>query len=118
MNLSRLEGKSWKNLRKLDRVFSQFRDIEDLMPITLAHALVIVGLNEGKSLQELADIGGISISNFSRYVLALSDRTRTGGLGSGYGLVVREQDPLNLRKNSYYLSPKGRLFLEEINEVL
>jgi DNA-binding MarR family transcriptional regulator len=88
------------------------------MPLTMAHALVIVGLNEGKSLQELADIAGISNSNLSRYILSLTDRTRTGGVGSGYGLMVREQDPLNLRKNNYYLSPAGRLVLEEISECL
>lgn len=113
-----IEGSALRKIRKLDRVFKSFREIEDLMPIAMAHALVVVGMNEGKSLQELADLTGISISNFSRYLLALSDRTRTGGPGSGHGLVVREQDPMNLRRNSYYLSPKGKLFFTDLVEVL
>lgn len=89
-----------------------------MMPITMAHALVVVGLHEGKSLQELAAGTGVSISNFSRYLLALSDRSRMGGPGTGLGLVVREQDPNNLRKNNYYLSPKGRIFFNELVEIL
>jgi DNA-binding MarR family transcriptional regulator len=109
-----MDTNALKKVRKLDRVFRHFRQIEDTMPITLAHALVAVGLNEGKSLNEIADSVDISVSNFSRYLLALSDRSRTGGPGSGYGLVIREQDPINLRKNSYYLSPQGKLFFNEL----
>jgi DNA-binding MarR family transcriptional regulator len=89
-----------------------------MMPITLAHALVTVALNEGKSLQELADLTHVSISNFSRYLLALSDRQRTGGPGSGFGLVIREQDPTNLRKNNYWLSDRGKEFVKELLEII
>jgi DNA-binding MarR family transcriptional regulator len=118
LSVAPVEGPSLKKIRKLDRAFRLFRDIEDTIPLPLAHALVSVALNEGKSLQELADASGISLSNMSRYMLSLSDRSRTGGPGSGFGLVVREQDQSNLRKNSYYLSDAGRLFFNELVEVL
>lgn len=117
-DVSSLDGAGAKKMRKVDRMLRRFREIDDTMPLTMAHALVIVSLNEGKSLQDLAELAGISISNFSRYLLALSDRQRTGGPGSGHGLVIREQDPMNLRKNCYSLSPKGRLLVNELLEIV
>lgn len=117
-NVKPLDNAAGKKLRKLDVAFKHFRSAEDTMPIGVAHALVAVGLNEGASLNELSRKFNISLSNLSRYLLTLSDRSRTGGPGSGLGLIVREQDPTNLRQNSYRLSDKGRVFFHELIEKL
>jgi DNA-binding MarR family transcriptional regulator len=117
-DVSSLDGAGAKKIRKVDRMLRRLREIDDNMPLSMANALIIVSLNEGKSLQDLAELADISISNFSRYILALSDRQRTGGPGSGHGLVIREQDLRNLRKNRYYLSPKGRMLVNELLEIV
>lgn len=112
MNANTVAKSEVTKLRKLNKVFLKFRELQNMMPLPLAQTLVLVALNEGKSLVELMRMAGVSQSNMSRYLLELSDRTRDGDLGSGMGLVTRETDPMELRRNMYSLSPKGREFFD------
>ena len=73
---------------------------------------LLVALNEGASLGELAEKAGMKTSSASRYLLDLSDKTRNGD--KGYGLVRRESDPAELRRNMYSLTPKGRAMIRDL----
>ena len=65
------------------------------MPVGEVIMFLQVALNEGASLTELCEAVGMKKSTASRYLLDLSDKTRSGG--QGYGLVTRETDPEELR---------------------
>ena len=89
-----------------------FRDLSLTMPVGEVIMFLAVSLNEGASLTELAELTGIRKSTASRYLLDLSDKTRTGA--PGHGLVTREQDPKELRRNMYSLSAKGRRVITQL----
>src|SRR3546814_10232505 len=76
------------------------------IPTQLVQTFVDVALNEGKSLGELAELVGSNASTVSRHLLDLGERNRR--MEPGYGLVDRRVDPMELRKNSYFLTPKGK----------
>ncbi|KIU29290.1 hypothetical protein SR41_04585 [Sphingomonas melonis] len=106
-----------KALKKANQVLTAFRStIDEVIPIQIAHAFLIVAQNEGKGVVELADLAGANKSTMSRHLLDLSDQLRTGQ--PGYGLLVRSQDPTNLRSVIYSLSPKGKLLVNQIANIL
>lgn len=82
------------------------------MPVMQVIAFLTVAENEGKSLSDLVKISKIKQSTMSRYLLDLSDKTRTGS--AGYGLIKRETDPAEFRRNMYSLTPRGRILVREI----
>lgn len=95
-----------KMLRAFCEALVQFRNLSSTMPVGEAYMFLLVALNEGASLTDLAVEADMKKSTASRYLLDLSDKQRTGA--AGFGLVVRESDPNELRKNMYALTPKGR----------
>jgi DNA-binding MarR family transcriptional regulator len=106
-----------RTLRKLDRVLMQFRTaIDPNVPAQLAQTFVAVALNEGASLTEIANVVGTALSTASRHLADLGDRNRKKE--SGYKLVHREQDAMELRKNIYTLTPKGRLLAEALAHAM
>src|SRR3546814_8246995 len=82
---------------------------------TLFRSFVDVALNEGKSLGELAELVGSNASTVSRHLLDLGERNRR--MEPGYGLVDRRVDPMELRKNSYFLTPKGKALAASIDGI-
>lgn len=104
-------------IKRLERVLRQVRtSIEPTVPTQLVQAFLAVSLNEGQSLGELAERLGTSISTASRQLLDLGERNRKKE--PGYGLVDRKIDPMNLRVNRYTLSPKGRLLIKELAQIM
>lgn len=102
---------------KIDRLLSQFRSsIDPNIPAQMLQTFMAVAMNEGKSLTEIADIVSANLSTASRHLLELGDRNRR--MEPGYGLVARTPDPMNLRQNSYSLTPKGRLLLTSIIKIM
>ena len=99
-------------IRSLAEAIKRLRYLSPTMPVAEVQMFLVVALNEGSSLGELAELADMKKSSASRYLLDLSDKTRAGG--QGYGLVVREADPADLRKNQYALSQKGQLLLAEL----
>lgn len=102
-------------LRRFSNALGKFAELSPTMPVMQVLAFMVVAQNEGKSLGELGKIANIKQSTMSRYLLDLSDKTRIGA--AGYGLVKRESDPQELRRNMYSLTPKGRLLVREIEEI-
>jgi DNA-binding MarR family transcriptional regulator len=93
-------------LRAFCAAIGAFRELSPTMPVGEVQMFLLVALNEGASLTELAEEGDMKKSTASRYLLDLSDKTRSGD--AGYGLITREPDPEELRRNMYALTDKGR----------
>lgn len=89
-----------------------FQELDKNIPLSIANAFLLVALNEGKSLKEYANMAGMSQSTMSRHLLDLGEKKRQGG--EGYGLVIRRNDPFELRKNMYRLTDKGCEFRDRI----
>jgi DNA-binding MarR family transcriptional regulator len=111
ISLSKQRG----TLRFLTDALFELREISGSMPVAEAQMLFTVALNEGASLGELAETAVLKKSTASRYLLNLSDRTRAGG--EGYGVVSRETDPDELRRNMYGLTSKGRKIVQKITKA-
>lgn len=93
-------------IRSLANAVLQFRELRATMPVAEVHMFLLVALNEGAGLTELAEHADLRKSTASRYLLNLSDKTLSGA--AGHALVIREQDPKELRRNVYTLSDKGK----------
>lgn len=105
-----------KALATVERVLRQARAaIDPNVPTQLVQAFVLVAMNEGKSLTELAKLAGSSASTASRHLLDLGERNRKKE--PGYGLVNRQNDPMSLRTNIYTLTARGRLVATTLAEA-
>lgn len=104
-------------VKRLERALRQVRTaIDPTVPTQLVQAFLAVALNEGQTLTELAEHLGTNISTASRQLLDLGERNRK--MEPGYNLVDRKVDPMNLRVNRYSLTPKGRLLIKELAEIM
>jgi len=99
-------------IRNVQEFLKTFTDLNQTIPVGAVLMFLTVALNEGLSQGELVDKSGIKKSTASRYLLDLSDKTRTGD--QGYGLVKGEIDPDELRRKMYSLSPKGRKIIQKL----
>jgi DNA-binding MarR family transcriptional regulator len=82
------------------------------MPVGEVQMFLLVALNEGASMTDLAIEADMRKATASRYLLDLSDKNRLGQ--PGFGLVSREVDPQELRRNVYSLTPKGRSLVNDL----
>lgn len=104
-------------VRRLERALRQVRTaIDPLVPTQVVQAFLAVAVNEGRTLTELAEALGTNVSTASRQLLDLGDRNRK--MEDGYKLVDRQADPMNLRVNRYTLTPKGKLLIQELAEIM
>ena len=101
-----------RSIRAVYVAMGKFRELNTSMPVGAVMTFLAVALNEGSSLTELSTFMDMKKSTAGRYLLDLSTKTRSGD--DGYGLVIREQDPAELRRNMYTLSPKGRVLLRDM----
>jgi DNA-binding MarR family transcriptional regulator len=104
-----------KALRSICGVAEQFWKLSPTMPVGEVVMFITVALNEGASLTELAALLDMKKATASRYLLDLSDKLRTGE--KGYGLISRETDPAELRRNMYSLTAKGRSLVKQLASV-
>lgn len=114
MNTHPDDNISRKGLRAFYNAISQMRELSATMPVAELQMFLLVALNEGASLTELCELADMKKSTGSRYLLDLSDKTRAGT--PGYGLVTREVDPAELRKNMYALTAKGRSLIKSMTK--
>lgn len=104
-------------MKKLNRLMATFRSsIGETIPLQVAHTFILVCQNEGLGVVELAERAGASKGTMSRHLLDLSERLRNGQ--DGYGLLLRTQDPSNLRSVIYTLAPKGKLLKNQLVDIL
>jgi DNA-binding MarR family transcriptional regulator len=103
-------------LRTAFDVMETLRSARDNMSVQLAQSLILVALNEGSSLRDLQLKTQWSMSTMSRHLLDLGERNRH--MEPGLDLVVMRQNPMELRRNEYRLTKKGRTLLARVIQLL
>ena len=104
------------DMRRVHRTLTIFRAISPAIPVQVVQTLVLVAINEGKTLGELVKLSGAQNSTMSRHTLDLSNRNRHGK--PGHGLIERSKDNADLRATRFTLSPKGHALLNKIAQVM
>lgn len=101
-----------RQIRAIYDTVCTFRDLSVTMPVGEVAMFLTVALNEGLSQTELAEKADMKKSTASRYLLDLSEKTRSGG--PGHGLINGDTDPSELRRKMYTLSPRGRNIIRKL----
>lgn len=97
------------------RLLRELQKIDPEFPLQYAVALGIISLQEGLSVSCLADKINLSLSTTSRIVGALSNARQKG---EAYGLVHVKISPHEKRRKEIYLTTKGRLFINSIEDLM
>lgn len=92
------------------------KEVRHDMPLQLVLTFLSVARYPGKSVQEYAEMEGVSKSVMSRHLLDLGDRNRK--MEPGFGLVTARPHPMELRRHEVYLSPKGKELLHSMARTL
>jgi len=101
-----------KHLDKASSLFQTFRQLDSTMPLQLAYTFILCATYEGESVGDIARRAGFAISTTSRHILDLGEYDRLKK--PGYQLVETRIDPLELRRKTVHLTPKGRNLLNQI----
>jgi DNA-binding MarR family transcriptional regulator len=99
-------------LQMLEPLFA----VKSTMPLQYVKSLLLVALNEGAGVTELALKAGQQQSVMSRHLLDIGDRSRT--MKPGMGLVTSRANPNELRKSEYFVTPEGVAVLNKVIRAL
>jgi DNA-binding MarR family transcriptional regulator len=86
------------------------------IPIGYVDTFLMIAADEGKSVNEYAEMAHVSKSVMSRHILDIGDWTRAHEPGLGW--VTSRPHPMELRRHEVYLTPKGRVLAHRLREVL
>lgn len=101
-----------KHLDKVSGLFQAFRALDPTMPLQLAYTFILCATYEGESVGEIARRAGFAVSTTSRHILDLGEFDRMKK--PGYKLVETRIDPMELRRKTIHLTPKGRALLNQL----
>lgn len=101
-----------KHLDKASGLFQAFRALDSTMPLQLAYTFILCAIYEGESVGDIAKRAGFAVSTTSRHILDLGEYDRLKK--PGYQLVETRIDPMELRRKTVHLTPKGRGLLNQI----
>jgi DNA-binding MarR family transcriptional regulator len=103
-------------LFKLCRLFEEFREVEQTMPLQIAYTFILCATYEGESVGDIAKRANFATSTTSRHILDLGkfDRMKR----PGYDLVETRIDPMELRRKTVHLTSKGRDLLNKVLSVM
>jgi DNA-binding MarR family transcriptional regulator len=101
-----------RHLDKVSGLFQAFRALDPTMPLQLAYTFILCCIYEGESIGDIARRAGFALSTTSRHILDLGEFDRKKS--QGYKLVETRVDPMELRKKSIHLTPKGRALLNQL----
>lgn len=101
-----------RHLDKVSGLFQAFRALDPTMPLQLAYTFILCATYEGESIGEIARRAGFAVSTTSRHVLDLGEFDRMKK--PGYKLVETRIDPMELRRKTIHLTPKGRALLNQL----
>ena len=101
-----------RHLDKVSGLFQAFRALDPTMPLQLAYTFILCCIYEGESIGDIARRAGFALSTTSRHILDLGEFDRKKS--QGYKLVETRIDPMELRKKSIHLTPKGRALLNQV----
>ena len=105
-----------RSLERVKLLLSAFKEIDETMPLQIAITFLEVAIHEGCSLTDIWKMTGWSHSTLSRHLLDLGERNRHKE--EGLQLIESRRDPLELRKNIYTLTPKGRKLVQKLISLL
>ena len=95
-----------KGVRQLLGALEAFFSLRETMPAQYIRAFLLVAEKEGLGVVDYARRAGVSMSVMSRHLLDIGERNRH--MEPGFGLVIKRQDPMNLRRWEVLLTEKGR----------
>ena len=101
-----------RHLDKVSGLFQAFRALDPTMPLQSAYTFILCATYEGESVGDIARRAGFAVSTTSRHILDLGEYDRLKR--PGYRLVETKIDPMELRKKSIHLTPKGRALLNQL----
>jgi len=101
-----------RHLDKVSSLFQAFRTLDPTMPLQLAYTFILCATYEGESIGDIARRAGFARATTSRHILDLGEFDRKKQ--PGYGLVETKIDPMELRRKTVHLTPKGRHLLNQI----
>lgn len=108
-----------RHLKALIEITKIFREVAPTLPVSYMHAFLEVCLKPGGgSTDYMARLDTIQ-PIMSRILLHLGSKARRQALGEGgYKLIDSSSDPMDLRRDRYFLTPKGRTLLAKIYREL
>lgn len=101
-----------RHLDKVSSLFQSFRQLDPTIPLQLAYTFILCATYEGESVGDIARRAGFAVSTTSRHILDLGEFDRLKR--PGYGLVETRIDPMELRRKTIHLTPKGKNLLNQI----
>lgn len=101
-----------KHLDKVSGLFQAFRALDPTMPLQLAYTFILCATFEGESVGDIARRAGFALSTTSRHILDLGEHDRNKN--PGYQLVESRTDPMELRRKTVHLTPKGRNLINQL----
>jgi DNA-binding MarR family transcriptional regulator len=104
-------------IRQSSALVRYFRThIDPAASLGLVATFLAIAEKDNQTVTEVAERVNAPLSTASRHLLDLADRNRQGG--PGLGLVIGQNDPMNLRHRHYRLTPKGKVVASGIIHVL
>jgi DNA-binding MarR family transcriptional regulator len=103
-------------MRAFYRALEPFEHIRHDMPMQYVRTFMLVCMEPGLSVNEYADRAGVSQTVMSRHLLDIGERNRH--MAPGFGLVIKRQDPMNLRRWEVLLTEKGRQVAHKMMRAL
>jgi DNA-binding MarR family transcriptional regulator len=104
------------DIERLLKVIERIRILDRQFPAQVLSSLLYIASHDNCHKQALEEDLDITTASSSRNTDWLSDyhRLRKPGLG----LIIKEEDPGNGRRQQLKLSPKGRRLIQQIKEDL
>jgi DNA-binding MarR family transcriptional regulator len=97
-------------------ILDEFLRVRPDIPMSHARSLLLVALDEGKTVKWYARKAGVAQSVMTRQLFDIGEFTRDKT--PGLGLVERRANPQDLREHQLYLTHKGRALVERAARVI
>jgi len=101
-----------RHLDKVSGLLQAFRALDPTMPLQLAYTFILCATYEGESIGGIARRAGFATSTTSRHILDLGEFDRMKR--PGYKLIETKIDPMELRRKTVHLTPKGKNLLNQL----
>ena len=113
--MANVDKSTTSEIHKLIEVLDTFSDLKAMMTAPMIKLFCLVGLYEGRTIQEIAALGDFKKSTASRYIQDMGKRRHDKN--PGLGLLVTQEDENDLRRKVVGLSPKGRQLMNAIEQI-
>jgi DNA-binding MarR family transcriptional regulator len=113
------EDDAARQIRALIEITRLFRDLAPTLPVSYMQAFLEVALHPGGGSTD--HMGALETIQpvMSRILLHLGSKERRQALGEGgYKLIESAPDPMDLRRDRYFLTPKGKALLAGLQKAL